>query len=72
MKPRYIVAGILIVIPITVYLSMPTYDKATPALGGLPFFYWWQTLWLGLSALLFLVAAVLIDWGAPSAPTKSE
>lgn len=64
-KPRYIAAGILVVIPFIVYLSIPTYDMVSPTLGGIPFFYWWQTLWLALSALLFFGAALLIDWGQP-------
>lgn len=63
MNTRYVVAGILIVIPFIVFLDIPFYDVDKPVLAGLPFFYWWQTLWLGLSAVLFIAAALLIDWG---------
>ena len=72
MKPQHVVAGILILIPLLVYLSIPTYDTNAPALGGIPFFYWWQTLWLGLSAVLFFGAAILIDWGVPDTTSKAE
>ena len=65
MNARHVLAGILIVIPFLVYLSVSTYDTVDPKLAGIPFFYWWQTLWLALSALLFFCAALLIDWGAP-------
>lgn len=62
MKAAFVVAGILIVIPFVVLLAIPTYNVVQPEVGGIPFFYWWQTLWLGLSAVLFLTAALLIDW----------
>lgn len=51
-----------IAIPFVVLLSLPLYNVTAPELSGIPFFYWWQTLWLALSAGLFLTAAVLIDW----------
>ncbi len=60
---RLVAAGVLIVIPLVVFLAIPFYNTTSlPSVGGLPFFYWWQTLWLGLSALLFIAAAILIDW----------
>jgi hypothetical protein len=62
MKLRMVVAGILLVIPLVVFLDIPSYNRETPELAGLPFFYWWQILWLALSAGLFVVAAILIDW----------
>ncbi len=62
MKARTIVAGVFIAIPFAVLLSLPLYNVTAPELSGIPFFYWWQTLWLALSAGLFLGAAVLIDW----------
>ena len=62
-RGRYVVAGILLVIPIIVFLAVPFYNVKNPEVGGVPFFYWWQTLWLGLSAVLFIIAALLIDWG---------
>ena len=60
MKSKDAVAAILILIPFVVYFAMPTYNTIQPALGGLSFFYWWQTLWLAISAVLFYAAAVLI------------
>jgi hypothetical protein len=64
-QPRYVLAGILLAIPVLVYLMIPLYDKRGPVWEGLPFFYWWQTLWLGLTAVFFVGAALLIDWGEP-------
>ncbi len=37
-------------------LWLPIYNRATPALGGFPFFYWYQLLWVPVVAL--------VSWGA--------
>ncbi len=60
-KGAYLVAGILMIIPFFAYIVLPLYDKVDPKLVGVPFFYWYQTLWLALSAILFGVAAFLIS-----------
>ena len=61
MKRKDIVAAILILIPFAVYFDVPFYNVVNPTLGGLPFFYWFQIAMLPVSAILFLIAAVLID-----------
>ncbi|GAA2123900.1 hypothetical protein GCM10009727_10850 [Actinomadura napierensis] len=48
---RKAVAGVLLVVPFTVYLAVPTYAKDGPHLTGFPFFYWWQLLWVVLTAV---------------------
>ncbi|MGC8609664.1 MAG: DUF3311 domain-containing protein [Thermoplasmata archaeon] len=58
---RYIIAGILIIIPLIVYLALPTYNKVNPEMAGMPFFYWYQTVWLAISAVLFGLAAYILD-----------
>lgn len=60
MKSKDLVAAVLILTPFLVYFAIPTYNSIQPTLGGLSFFYWYQTLWLGISAALFFAAAVLI------------
>ena len=59
---RQAVAAILILIPFAVYFDVPYYNVVAPTFGGLPFFYWFQMLMLPVSALLFIIAAYLIDW----------
>ena len=59
-KSKDIVAAILIVIPFIVFFAIPTYNVVNPEWGGVPFFWWYQTVWLGLSAVLFFFAAVLM------------
>ncbi|MGC8597185.1 MAG: DUF3311 domain-containing protein [Thermocladium sp.] len=63
---RRIIAAILMLIPLIIYIDLPSYNSVNPELLGVPFFYWYQTLWLALSAILFAVAAILLYWGEKS------
>ncbi len=54
-----IIAGILTFIPFLFLIMVPTYVKTDPEIGGLPFFYWYQLMWLFLAAILFFIAAFL-------------
>jgi hypothetical protein len=42
----------LLLIPFAATLIPPIYARATPTLFGFPFFYWYQILWIVLSALI--------------------
>ncbi|MDQ0032197.1 DUF3311 domain-containing protein [Arthrobacter bambusae] len=46
----YIVAGVLLAIAILVPLFVPAYSMDKPRLGGMPFFYWYQMLWVPITA----------------------
>ncbi len=46
----YIVAGILLAIAILVPLLVPVYSIDQPRLAGMPFFYWYQMLWVPITA----------------------
>lgn len=48
----------LLVLPFLALLWLPLYARATPALWGIPFFYWYQFAWVGISALLTAVVYV--------------
>jgi len=63
---RRIIAAILMLIPLIIYLDLPSYNSVNPELLGVPFFYWYQTLWLALSTVIFAVAAILLYWGEKS------
>jgi len=43
---------ILFVIQFAAMLWVPFYNKAEPALIGIPFFYWYQLLWVMVGAVL--------------------
>ena len=40
-------------------LWVPFYNHLTPALGGFPFFYWYQLMWVPIVAILAAVAYLL-------------
>jgi hypothetical protein len=42
---------LLLLLPFVATLVPPFYARAAPALFGFPFFYWYQILWIALSAL---------------------
>jgi uncharacterized membrane protein len=46
---------IVLIIPFIATLWVPFYNQMNPRVFGVPFFYWYQMLWVPLSALLILV-----------------
>jgi len=46
---RVFVYGLFIIIAV-VTLWVPLYNRREPALGGVPFFYWFQMAWILVSA----------------------
>jgi hypothetical protein len=56
----YVIVGVLLAIGIVVPLLVPVYATAQPPLFGLPFFYWYQMLWVFIDAgLLWICYAIL-------------
>lgn len=39
---------LLLLLPLVAVLVPEFYNFAEPAIGGMPFFYWYQLLWVGL------------------------
>ncbi|QXJ26046.1 DUF3311 domain-containing protein [Actinomadura graeca] len=56
---RRIAAAVLLIAPFAVYLAVPSYAKDGPRLAGFPFFYWWQLLWVVLTAFCVGAAHLL-------------
>ncbi len=56
-----ITSAVLTIIPFIALIDIPFYNRTNPELGGLPFFYWYQILWLFLAAALFATAGVLYN-----------
>jgi len=49
---------LLLIIPFVALLWVPLYNSVEPAVFGIPFFYWYQFLWVIItSALIILVEA---------------
>jgi hypothetical protein len=45
---------LLLLIPYVAMMAVPFYNRALPELAGIPFFYWYQLLWIPVGALLIL------------------
>lgn len=62
-KPlAWTLVGILLAAPWVATLWTATYNSATPKLGGFPFFYWYQLMWIPLSVLTTGGAYLLVRW----------
>jgi hypothetical protein len=47
---------LLFLLPVALVLWVPSYNRVEPALGGVPFFYWYQlVLILACAALVYIV-----------------
>jgi len=46
---------LLFILPFVATLWVPFYSSIEPQLGGVPFFYWYQFLWIFISAALTLI-----------------
>ena len=51
----YILSGILIAIGIVMPLVVPIYARQRPTLFGMPFFYWYQMLWVLIDSFLLWI-----------------
>jgi hypothetical protein len=54
-----VVVAVLLFAPFVIYLAVPSYAKVRPRLAGFPFFYWWQLLWVIITAILIGTAYAL-------------
>jgi len=58
--PARIIAAICVVVPFIAVLWVPLYDKDKPELGGFPFYFWWQLLWVAVTAGLMGLAYFVV------------
>ena len=49
----------LLLIPFVATLWLPFYAHAEPRIGGFPFFYWYQLLWVVLAAVVVWIVLLL-------------
>jgi uncharacterized membrane protein YhaH (DUF805 family) len=50
---------LVLILPFLGTLFPQLYNSLTPSLGGLPFFYWYQLLWVIISGLLTILVYAL-------------
>ncbi|MHB1710568.1 MAG: DUF3311 domain-containing protein [Acidimicrobiales bacterium] len=48
----YVLTTVMLGSAMVALLWVPSYAKATPSLGGFPFFYWYSLLWLLINAAM--------------------
>lgn len=46
---------LLLLVPFVAMLWVGSYDRAEPSWGGVPFFYWYQLVWILVGAVLTFV-----------------
>ncbi len=51
---------VLLAVPILAILIVPIYARSGPEVGGWPFFYWYQVVWVPLSAVFTGAAYALV------------
>lgn len=54
----------LLLIPYVAMLWIPSFNKMEPSVAGVPFFYWYQFVWIAVSALIIAVVYLLADRGS--------
>ena len=61
--PLRLFATFCVLAPMVAVIAVPTYNSATPRLGGFPFFYWYQLLWVLITGVLMVAAfwAIKVD-----------
>ena len=45
---------LFLLLPYIALLWVPFYNRIEPTVLGIPFFYWWQMLWIPLGSLCIL------------------
>ncbi|MBV9989956.1 MAG: DUF3311 domain-containing protein [Alphaproteobacteria bacterium] len=53
-KQGFRLSYLLLLLPFAAMLWVPSYNRVEPELAGIPFFYWYQLMWIVLGALILL------------------
>ncbi|HEY0107179.1 MAG TPA: DUF3311 domain-containing protein [Rhizomicrobium sp.] len=53
-KRRFRAIHLLLLIPYVAMLWVPSYNRVEPMLAGIPFFYWYQMLWIVLGVAVMI------------------
>ena len=56
-----LLVAILLLVPMLVFAITPIYNFKGPELLGLTFFYWFETLWLVVTSIMYVGAAMLLN-----------
>ncbi|MFE1949134.1 MULTISPECIES: DUF3311 domain-containing protein [Streptomyces] len=70
--PLRVVVALCLIAPFVAMLWVSSYAKVDPAFIGIPFFYWYQMLWVLISTALTMVAYKLWKHDQASRKQASE
>ncbi|GHH65147.1 hypothetical protein GCM10018775_85630 [Streptomyces umbrinus] len=68
--PVRVVIAVCLIAPFVAMLWVGSYAKVDPAFIGIPFFYWYQMLWVFISTALTMIAYKL--WNRDQRARKSQ
>ena len=60
MTAKRVIAGLCVAAPFIALLWVSRYAALGPQLWGIPFFYWYQMMWVPLAGVLTVIAYVLL------------
>ncbi len=60
--PARVAAAVCVIAPFVATLWVGSYNRKSPDIGGMPFFYWYQLLWVIITAVLMAAAYFLIKY----------
>jgi hypothetical protein len=63
-KRRFHWSYLLLLIPYVAMMWVPYYNRVEPQIAGIPFFYWYQLVWIVLGAVLLLPAYLAVTRGS--------
>jgi membrane protein implicated in regulation of membrane protease activity len=66
------VAGVLLLLPIVALMWVGSYSRVEPKLGGFPFFFWYQFLWVFLCSACTYAAYKLVVRARPHRPMTND
>jgi hypothetical protein len=51
---------LLLLVPFVAMMWVGSYNRAEPSWGGVPFFYWYQLLWIVIGAALTFIVYLAV------------
>jgi hypothetical protein len=63
---------LLLIVPFIGTLWVPFYNRIEPSVGGIPFFYWYQFLWIPIGAAITALLYFATRHAPPPAKMNAE
>jgi hypothetical protein len=54
---------LVLLIPYAAMFWVASYNKAEPSWAGIPFFYWYQLLWIWIGSALIIIVHLIVNRG---------